>query len=393
LPAPVAHFIGRAEAQRALTQRLIDTGSDASSPLLVFVIEGTPGVGKTAFAVRWAHQVAERFPDGQLYIDLRGYDVERPVRPSEALAALLRSLGLSGPEIPERTEEMAVRYRTVLAGRRVLVVLDNAKESGQVRPLLPGSNGCAAVVTSRDAMSGLVARDGAIRLGLDLLSQDDAIKLLAALIGERVERDGEAAEILAEQCARLPLALRVAADIAARRPSDSLAELTKELSDRQRRLDLLDAGDDPGTSVRSVLSWSYSGLDRESARTFRLSGLHPGADFDANTIAALTNTTAERADHTLRHLLRAHLVQAAAQGRYVMHGLMSSYARELAAAEDGLEQCQAALKRLLDYVQTSRLAVDVVLPRDSGWRKELAATSADLALVRGGQVADRVARV
>ena len=192
--------------------------------VVISAIGGTAGVGKTALAVQWARQVAERFPDGQLYVNLRGYDPGQPMTATDALAGFLRALGVAGPDIPAGEDERAARYRSLLAARRMLVVLDNAGSVEQVRPLLPGSPGCVVLVTSRDTLAGLVARDGARRLTLDLLPLADAISLLRALIGDRVDADPAAAATLARRCARLPLALRVAAELAAARPDISLAE-------------------------------------------------------------------------------------------------------------------------------------------------------------------------
>jgi DNA-binding SARP family transcriptional activator len=250
LPAAVRHFTGRAGELAALTAMLDQSGEQAPEAVVISAIGGTAGVGKTALAVQWAHQAAGRFPGGQLYVNLCGYDLAQPVTSADALAAFLRSLGVAGQDIPAEEAERAVRYRSLLAGRRMLVVLDNAGSAEQVRPLLPGDPTCAVVVTSRDALTGLVARDGARRLDLDLLPPDDAVGLLRALIGARVDADPAAAAVLASECCRLPLALRVAAELAATRPAVPLIELADELADRQRRLDRLDAGADPRSAVR-----------------------------------------------------------------------------------------------------------------------------------------------
>ena len=186
--------------------------------MVISAIGGTAGVGKTALAVHWAHQVAGRFPDGQLYVNLRGYDPGQPVPAADALAGFLRSLGVPGQDIPPETDERAARYRSLLAGKQMLIVLDNAGSADQVRPLLPGTAACAVLVTSRDALAGLVARDGAARLDLDVLPPADAVALLRALIGARVDAEPGAAAELAGQCCRLPLALRVAAELAASPP-------------------------------------------------------------------------------------------------------------------------------------------------------------------------------
>jgi DNA-binding SARP family transcriptional activator/Tfp pilus assembly protein PilF len=362
LPAPVGHFTGRAAELAALTQ-MIEQPGGRSSTLVISAIGGTAGVGKTALAVHWAHQVVDRFPDGQLYVNLRGYDPDRPMPAADALGGFLTSLGGLGKNLPAGIEERASRYRSLLAGKRVLVVLDNAGSVEQVRPLLPGSAGCAVLVTSRDALAGLVARDGAVRVDLDLLPADDAIRLLSTLIGERVDADPVAAEILADRCARLPLALRVAAELAVARPTIPLADLVADLTENRTLLDELDAGGDPRTAVREVFSWSYRSLDPESARAFRLAGLHPGADFEAYAVSALTGTSLDRARHHIDVLVRAHLIQPASHGRYGMHDLLRDYARDRAAAHDGEAGTHAAITRLFDhYLHTADTAIDTLYP-------------------------------
>ncbi|MPZ29228.1 MAG: AfsR family transcriptional regulator, partial [Micromonosporaceae bacterium] len=299
--------------------------------------------GKTALAVHWAHRVRDRFPDGQLYVNLRGYDPDQPVAPADALARFLTGLGVAGPDVPLELEDRAARYRSEVAGRRMLVVLDNAATVEQVRPLLPGTGKCLVAVTSRDSLAGLVAVDGAHRLDLDLLPPRDAVALLRRLVGERVDAEPEAALTLVDQCARLPLALRVAAELAASRPAVPLAELVAELSDRQRRLELLDAGGDPHAAVRVVFSWSIRRLSPETARTFRLLGLHPGPDFDPYAAAALADTTLEQAGRELEQLVRAHLIHTTAPARYAMHDLLRIYAIQLVTEEDSDTDRQAAL--------------------------------------------------
>ncbi|MGD0067573.1 MAG: tetratricopeptide repeat protein [Streptosporangiaceae bacterium] len=365
LPTPVAHFVGRDDELATLTGLLDRSDAEGPGPVVISVIEGTAGVGKTALAVHWAHQVAERFPDGQLYVSLRGYDSARPVPATDALAGFLRGLGVGGQDIPPAEDERAARYRSILADKLMLVVLDNAASEGQVRPLLPGTPACTVVVTSRDALAGLVARDGAHRLDLDLLPLDDAVRLLRELIGERADADPDTAAVLAGQCCRLPLALRVAAELAAARPGTSLARLADELADQQRRLGLLDAGGDPRTAVRAVLSWSYRHLDTGAARAFRLAGLHPGPGFDPYAVAALTGATLEQGRGMLNVLARAHLIQQARPGRYGMHDLLRAYARELAVARDGEDGQHAALTRLFDhYLHTAATAMDTLYPAE-----------------------------
>jgi tetratricopeptide (TPR) repeat protein len=362
LPAGVRHFAGRAIELKAL-DALLEEAGDCGATMVISAIGGTAGVGKTALAVCWARRVADRFPDGQLFVNLRGYDPRLPMAAGDALAGFLRAIGVPDQDIPSEPDERAARYRSLLAERRMLILLDNAREVEQVRPLLPGSPSCAVVVTSRRSLAGLVAIDGAQRLDLDLLPLTDAAGLLRTLIGERAATDPHAAVTLAAQCARLPLALRVAAELALARPAIPLADLVAELSDQRRRLDLLDAGGDQHAAVRSVFFWSYRHLDAGTARAFRLAGLHPGPDFDTYAVAALTNSTIEQADLALRRLAGAYLIQPGAANRYSLHDLLRAYARELAEIHDSEDDRRAALTRLFDhYLQTAAAAMDTLVP-------------------------------
>jgi tetratricopeptide (TPR) repeat protein/transcriptional regulator with XRE-family HTH domain len=364
LPRAVAGFTGRA-AELAVLTKILD-GADAPGTVVISAIGGTAGVGKTALAIQWAHQTAERFPDGQLYVNLRGYDPDRPMTAADALAGFLWALGVAGQDIPPDEDGRAARYRSLLAGRRVLVVLDNAGSAEQARPLLPGSPTCAVLVTSRDSLAGLIARDGAARVDLDLLPLSDAVRLLRRLIGDSAATDAGATQTLAERCCRLPLALRVAAELAIGRPGVPLADLAAELAGHQERLDLLDAGADPSSAVRAVFSWSCRHLDEDTARAFRLAGLHPAADFDPHAVAALTGSSLGQARRVLDVLARAHLVQPAGPGRYGMHDLLHAYARELAVAGDDEDQRHAALTRLFDYyLHTAVAAMDALYPAES----------------------------
>ena len=349
LPAAVAGFTGRDSELTAMTGLAAAASGGAAPTVLVTAIGGTAGVGKTALAVQWAHEVAWQFPDGQLYVNLRGYDPGQPMQATDALAGFLRALGVPSRDIPQAESERAARYRSLLSGRRILVLLDNARDADQARPLLPGTPGCIAVLTSRDALPGLVARDGAQRLDLDLLPLADAVRLLRTLIGERVNAEPAAAAALAACCCRLPLALRVAAELAAARPAASLASLTGDLADQQQRLDLLDAGGDVRTAVLAVFSWSYRYLEAASARVFRLVGDHPGTDFDAYAVAALAGITAPQAGKLLDLLCRASLIQPAGPGRFGMHDLLRAYARKLTATDDSPAERQEAMNRLIDY--------------------------------------------
>jgi len=409
LPADVDVFTGREGELAELDRLLVPTDDKStaagvrgggSAAVVISAVSGTAGVGKTALAVRWAHRVRRQFPDGQLYVNLRGYDPEQPLSAGDALAGFLRALGVTGQDIPLEVAERAASYRTLLDGRRMLVVLDNAGTVEQVRPLLPGTPSCTVVVTSRDSLAGLVARDGARRIILDLLPLHDAVALLQALIGARVEAEPGAAATLTGQCARLPLALRVAAELTAARPATSLTQLVNELADRQRRLKVLNAGGDPRTSVRSVFSWSYQHLPADATRAFRLIGLHPGSDLDPYAAAALTNTNLDQAHHLLDLLTRAHLIQPASRARYGMHDLLRAYATHLAAATDSKQERRAALTRLFDYyLATAAAAMDTLVPAEQHRRPRIPPSTtpspsiADLAAARAWLDAERATLV
>jgi DNA-binding SARP family transcriptional activator len=360
LPADVPGFTGRDAELSTLDSLLTGSGSTA---VVISAVSGTAGVGKTALALRWAHRSRRRFPGGQLYVNLRGYDPGQPMTAAEALARFLAALGVAGADIPADVDERAARYRTEVANRQLLIVLDNASTVEQVRPLLPGDGSCTVLVTSRDSLAGLVAIHGARRIDLDPLPEADAIAVLRRLIGARVDAEPEAAAALAVQCVRLPLALRVAAELAVSRPASTLAALVAELADQQRRLDLLDAGGDPRAAVAAVFSWSVRHLPAGAARAFRLLGLHPGPDFDVYAVAALGDTGLPEAYRILDLLARAHLVVPAATGRYGMHDLLRAYAARLAASEDDRA---AAQQRLFDfYLATAAAAMDARYPAEA----------------------------
>ena len=369
LPMDVRGFTGRAGQLAGLDALLGGPGQRPA--VLISAVAGTAGVGKTALAVHWAHQVADRFPDGQLYVDLRGYDPQRPLAPAEALARFLREMGADGDQIPADEAELAARYRTMLAGRRMLVVLDNAHRADQVRPLLPGSPSCFVLITSRDDLAGLVARDGACRIDLDLLTTAEAVTLLRALIGSRVDAEPESAAALAERCTRLPLALRIAAELAAARPDMPLADVLEGLQDEQDRLDLLEIAQDPRTAVRSVFSWSCQHLTSDAAHAFSLLGLHPGPDADGYALAALAGLPLRQARALLGELARAHLVAAACDGRYSMHDLLRVYAAERAAETIAAAERDAARARLLGYfLSTAATAMDTLFPHEHDLRPQ-----------------------
>ena len=352
LPGPVTAFTGR---QRELIE--LDTLLDARTGSAVLLVSGTAGVGKTALAVTWAHHVRDRFPDGQLFADLHGYGPGRPADPAEVLAGFLRALGVDSTEIPGELGDAASCFRTLTAGRRLLVVLDNAGDVEQVRPLLPGSPTCAVLVTSRDDLPGLVVRDGARRVALDLLPLDDAARLVTSLVHGRSPADPTGVLDVVHRCARLPLALRIAAERATTRPESSLRQVAAELADEESRLELLDVPGDPVTAVTTVFSWSYRQLEPGTASAFRMLGVHPGPDLTPAALAALTGEPLPAARRSLDVLARVHLVQPTGTGRFVVHDLLRDYARCLVRTVDGEQERLAALTRLLDYQFAATVAV------------------------------------
>ncbi len=363
LPVDVAHFTGRGAELATLDAFLAQ--DDATRPAMVIaVITGTAGVGKTALVVRWAHQVRDCFPDGQLFVNLRGYDPGSPMAPELALEEFLRALDVPAERIPAGLGERATLYRSLLDGRRVLIVLDNANAAEQVRPLLPGSSTCWVVVTSRSRLSGLIARDGASRVTVDLLPQAEAIALLRDVIGiARVAAEPEATVGLASRCAYLPLALRIAAERAVTHPHVTLAGLAGELAVVQDRLDLLATADeeDEATAVRAVFSWSYHALSSEAARAFRLLGLHTGPDISTPAAAALTNTTLAQARRLLETLVGTHLIEETGRDRYRLHDLLRAYAAECAKAEETDYDCDVAVRRVLTWYLHTGDAADRIL--------------------------------
>jgi DNA-binding SARP family transcriptional activator len=328
-----------------------------SATVVISAIGGMAGVGKTALAVHWAHQVARRFPGGQLYANLRGFDpsgVPAPV--GEVIRGFLDALGVPADRLPADLDAQAALYRTLLTGRRVLIVLDNASEAAQVRPLLPGSPGCMVVITSRGPLTPLAAGYGARLISLDVLSDSEATELLGARLGpDRLAAEPGATDELVALCGRLPLALAITAGRAAARPELPLATFAAELRDT-RRLDALDAGDPP-SSLRAVLSWSCRDLAAPAADMFRLVGIHPGPSVSLAAAASLAGVSRPQAGAALRELAALHLVTEHHPGRYVLHDLSRAYAAEQARDTMPPAERQAAMHRVLDhYLHTSRAA-------------------------------------
>ncbi|GIH22722.1 hypothetical protein Aph01nite_10320 [Acrocarpospora phusangensis] len=349
LPTSVRHFVGRDRELAALDEL---ARPDAAT-VMIMAIDGGPGVGKTSIAVHWAHRAAARFPDGQLFVNLRGFDPDRaPMLPAEAIRGFLDAFAVPADRIPRELDAQAALYRSLLADRRILVVLDNARDVDHVRPLLPGSPACAVVVTSRTRLTGLVAAEGARSATLDLLDAAESEQLLRHHLGaERVAAEPVAVAALIDLCARLPLALTIAAARALFDPATPLAALAAQLADARERLDLLDTGD-PATALRAVFSWSYDALDDESARLFRLLALHPGPEITAPAAASLVGHREVR--RVLGELTRTHLINEQVPGRFTLHDLLRAYATELVETDSDRFEAQ---HRILDhYLHTAHTA-------------------------------------
>jgi tetratricopeptide (TPR) repeat protein/transcriptional regulator with XRE-family HTH domain len=356
LPAGIRHFTGRKAELDFLTAVLEEPRSPDSGTVVISAIGGMAGVGKTALALHWAHQHAVRFPDGQLYADLRGFGpAGTPVEATVIARRFLDAFQVPPARIPADAEAQFGLYRSVLAGKRMLIILDNARDADQVRPLLPGAGGCVVLITSRSELAGLVAVEGAIPVPVGLLGPVEAIDLLARRLGEdRVAREQPEADELASLCARLPLALNIAAARAASRPAMPLRELTARL--RDARLDLLSAGSSHA-DVRAVFSWSYRALSAPGARLFRLLSLHPGPDISIPAVASLAALDYGQARLAVEELAGASLLAEYVPGRYVLHDLLRAYAAEQARAHDNEDERSAAIRRVLDhYLLTAHAA-------------------------------------
>ena len=364
LPPAVPVFAGRS-GELASLHALLPAATEAGpAAVVISAVSGTAGVGKTALAVYWAHRVSAQFPDGQLYVNLQGFDPGGvALEPSEAVRGFLEAFGVPVTRIPAELPARAGLYRSVLAGKRVLVVLDNARDVEQVRSLLPGSPGCLAIVTSRNQLTSLVATAGAYPLTLDLLSAADARDLLTRRLGSgRVAGEPAAVDAIVTGCARLPLALTIAAARAVTRPGFPLAVVAAELREATRALDPFQAGD-LATDVRAVFSWSYRALSAAAARLFRLLGLHPGPDIAVAAAASLAALPPDRARELLAELTRAHLLAEPSPGRYACHDLLRAYAAEQAQAHDSQDVRDAAVHRVLDhYLHSAYRAVLLIEP-------------------------------
>ncbi|MGC4813679.1 BTAD domain-containing putative transcriptional regulator [Micromonospora sp. DT228] len=354
LPPPVAGFVRRNDVAAVLDDHLSDAFGDAT--IVITVLGGMGGIGKTALAVHWAHQIADDFPDGQLFLNLRGLDPDGRVMSSEeALATLLASLGEPAVASPlENVDAQAARYRSRLSGRRVLMLLDNARDSDQVRPLLPASRGCLVIVTSRNRMTSLVTREGARYLHVDRLTGAESRQLLINRLGtRRATTDPDSLDKVITLCAGLPLALAIVAARLALNPALPLSAVVDDVSAPSARLDAFSSADS-SDDVRSVFSWSYHALQPATARVFRALAVHPGPGISLESVASIAGVGRARARDLLRELVTANLLDESQSGRYVLHDLLRAYAGEL--LHEDQERGEYERRLITHYLHSARAA-------------------------------------
>jgi DNA-binding SARP family transcriptional activator/tetratricopeptide (TPR) repeat protein len=363
LPPRVPEFVGRLDQVAFLDALLPDDVTTPATTLVISALSGAGGIGKTTLAVWWAHRVAHRFPDGQLFADLSGFAAAPPVRPLDVLGWFLSALGVANDRIPVDEDSAAALYRSMMAGRRVLVVLDNAATAEQIRPLLPGEPRCLVLVTSRDRLSGLVATHGAHRLTLDVLREDEALDLLSRSAGaDRVAAEPEAAADLARLCGYLPLALRIAAAQLNDVPDKPLAVYVRSLV-ASGALRALAIGEDRKASIHATITTSYARLTQDEQRILRFLGVVPGPDVTIEAAAALAAQPVPAVESMLNRLVAVHLVDATVPNRYAMHDLVRQYAVDRFHHENGGAERDRALTRLFAwYLQSTDAAVDLLRP-------------------------------
>ncbi|MDX3187769.1 tetratricopeptide repeat protein [Streptomyces sp. MN03-5084-2B] len=358
LPGPVRDFIGREHHVAALDSVL---PNETTAHSTVVVLDGTGGVGKTSLVTYWAHRVQDRFPDGTLFVNLRGYGPSAPLDPVVVLGGFVTALGVPRDQVPADLDAAAGLFRSLLAGRRVLVVLDNTASAEQVRPLLPTTAGCMALLTSRDSLTDLFVSESAHRISLDLLgSAESQALLLAVLDPARIEHEPEATDELIRLCAGLPLAVRIAATWAAARPHWQIADVVDEIREDQRADD--GTSGRVGEAVHRVLSWSYAHLTAGQAQVFRWLGFHPGTEFSVLAVAALCGLRRRETYRCLEALAELHLVEPVGRHRYRMHDLLHAYARARARLDTPDEQHAACQRVLTWYAYVAQLADRLLYP-------------------------------
>ena len=360
LPLRVPVFVGRRAEMASLDLLLAAEGDEGGAPVVIAAVSGPAGVGKTALAVHWAHRVRASFPDGQLYVDLRGFGATAsPVRSGEAMRVFLDALAVPRHRIPVGLVEQAGLYRSLVADRRILVVLDNARDPEQVRPLLPGGDATRVVVTSRNPLLGLVVAEGARPLPLDAMSEGEARELLRPRLGSgRIEREPEATAEIVARCGGLPLALALVAARVAAHPRFTLQELARELRGSGTPLDAMTTGQDETTDLRQVFSWSYATLSDQGKTMFRALGLHPGPHIAQAAAASMSSRDLEGTRSTLAELQDAGLVTEIRPGTYGLHDLLHAYAQELAEQHEPQAAQDAVVHRLLDHYLLTAVAAD-----------------------------------
>ncbi|MBW4720337.1 ATP-binding protein [Saccharothrix obliqua] len=378
LPPAVRDFTGRVEQMAELDALISSVSVDGSTGTTVIsALSGTPGVGKTALAVRWAHRVQHRFPDGTLFADLGGFGPGTPLDPAVVLSRFLGALGVPERRAPVALAEQSALYRSLLSGRRVLVVLDNVGEAEQVRPLLPGSPGSFVLVTSRVGLSELVIVEAAKRVAVDLFDEEEAVALVTGVIGaDRVEAEPSAVRDLVGMCARLPLALRVATARIASRRYLRVADVVAEIRDERRGANMFGNN---SNAVEPVFGWSYTRLSGAHARVFRCLGLHPELEFGVPAVAALAGVDVRDAVVALEALADQHLVEPVGRDRYRMHDLLHAYAARLACTEESADARDAALGALCEWYACAADAADRLIFPDAVRLPITTGTSAVLA--------------
>ncbi|MGC5012850.1 BTAD domain-containing putative transcriptional regulator [Streptosporangium sp. DT93] len=348
LPVDVIRFTGRENELRELDE-LLAPGQADTSTVVISAIAGTAGIGKTALATRWGHRMAARFPDGHLYVNLHGYSHSEPVTGAQALHRFLRALGMAPDEIPTNTDERASLYRSLVADRRMLMILDNAATPEQVRPLLPGSPLCRTVITSRDTLRGLSVTHDVHAITLDILPAVEARTLLIAMLGaERVTAEAEEAAELARLCGYLPLALKLAAAHLNSQPTLLLGDFVARLS-QENRLTALDIEEDPHIGVRAAFELSYRALPESIRRVFRLISAQPGPDIHCEAVAVLTGLSPREVDAAIDTLVNAHLIYRIGDQRVAMHDLLGVYGHERSEMDDSAAEHHTALARLAGW--------------------------------------------
>lgn len=369
LPGDVRGFVNRVVDLKALDdvlQTVSDDDNDETardSQGAVVVISGTAGVGKTSLAVHWAHRHRDQFPDGQLHANLHGFDQGSPVPPADVLGHFIEAFGVPAAMIPRDADARAAHFRSLVADKQLLILLDNAADSEQVKPLLPAAPGCVTLVTSRSRLSALIARVGAVRITTDVFAEQDAVKLLTTAIGSQRTDDETDVADLADLCARLPLALRIAAERAAARPRMPLADLIADLRNESSMWDALSSEDAAeADAVRTVFAWSYRALREPASRMFRLLGLHPTPEFTVGAAAALAGIQPRAAARLLDDLAAAHLITQLDRERFQVHDLLHAYAADRADETGTGEENVRALHRLLDWYIQGSDAVRAIAP-------------------------------